>query len=154
VNFSRAGVLCALVLCAAPARAWEAKAKDVAERIRSRPHPMSAPQKKTPGWVKRTFLEKAKPYWAERWNKKTYLFAIGWAEDIENSALLHTVAEDRARANLALGMQDLGLTPKGKFGETHEEHDKRVETILVGSQVLDWYLGTGARMYALVVVLP
>ena len=55
---------------------------------------------------------------------------------------------------LALGLDELSLTPKALEGEKPEAHGKRVEAILIGSQILDWYLEPDGRMFALVAVIP
>jgi hypothetical protein len=146
-------LLAIVYFSAPPARAWEAKAKDIEARLKSHPHPMGAPPARKPGWVKKVSLPKAKPYWVERWNGRSYLFGAGEVRDVENSALRVTVSGDRARASLALGIADLGLTPKGPEGEKPDERERRVEQILIGSQVLDWYLEPDGRMYALSAVI-
>jgi len=153
-GFLRGVFLCAFVVCATPARAWEAKAKDIEARLKSHPHPMVAPQGRKPGWVKKVSRPGAKSYWVERWNGKSYLFGVGDVRDVENSALRATVSGDRARASLAVGLEELGLTPKGFEGEKPEARDKRVEAILIGSQILDWYLEPDGRMFALCAVIP
>lgn len=132
-----------------PAQAWEAKAKNVEARLKSHPHPMSAPQERKPGWAKKIVEPEQKVHWRERWKGKEYVFGVGLVRGIENSALRVTAAEDRARASLA---DALAAPPQTKEGIAVMP-EKRVEGILLGSQILDWYQ-SGDEFYALAVVLP
>ncbi len=128
-------VLVAVLLGAAvpvPARAWEAKASGVAERL-SRPRtPADARQRKKPGWAKRVSAPEEKVFWSETFGGRTYSFGAGLARGIDNPGLRATAAGDRARASL------LGAETSG---------------VLEGSEILDWYLDRRGDMYALAVLV-
>ncbi|UPT73465.1 MAG: hypothetical protein M0D55_16570 [Elusimicrobiota bacterium] len=146
-------VLLALALflaAAAPARAWEAKAKNVDARLKAHPHPMSAPQARKPGWARKIKDPAAKVHWTERWKGRDYVFGVGLVRGVENSALRVAAAEDRARASLADALAAPVETREGAAPIP----EKRVEGILLGSRILDWYADADGAMYALAVVLP
>ena len=133
-----------------PASAWEAKAKNVEARLQSHPHPMTAPQLRKPGWARKIQRADKRVHWTQRYDGKLYLFGVGLVQGVDNAELRITAAEDRARASLADGLASPAPTPGPRPGET----EKRVERVLLGSQILDWYLDGEGNMYALAVVRP
>ncbi|MDP3542132.1 MAG: hypothetical protein Q8T11_06630 [Elusimicrobiota bacterium] len=126
--------LAALVLlgAAGPARAWEAKASKVAERL-SRPRtPATARQWKKPGWAKKIRSPEDKVFWSEKLGGKTHVFGVGLVRGVDNPGLRASAAADRARASLL----------EGKEG-----------ALLEGAEILDWYLDRRGDMYALAVLV-
>lgn len=132
-----------------PAQAWEAKAKNVDARLKSHPHPMSAPQPRKPAWAKKISEPEQKVHWREHWKGREYVFGVGLVRGIENSALRVSAAEDRARASLA----DALAAPPATKEAPAVLPEREVKGILLGSQILDWYQD-GDEFYALAVVLP
>lgn len=126
-------LVAAVLLCApAPARAWEAKAGKVAERL-SRPRtPAAARQWRKPGWAKKIHAPEDKVFWTETLGAKTFVFGVGLVRGVDNPGLRATAAADRARASLL----------EGKEG-----------ALLEGSEILDWYLDRRGDMYALAVLV-
>ncbi|MBI2788927.1 MAG: hypothetical protein HYX59_09630 [Elusimicrobia bacterium] len=115
----------------APARAWEAKAAKVAERL-SRPRtPAAARQWRKPGWARKIHAPEDRVFWTEAHGGKTFVFGVGLARGVDNPGLRATAAADRARASLL----------EGKEG-----------ALLEGSEILDWYLDRRGDMYALAVL--
>jgi hypothetical protein len=151
VSSYRAPLIALLLLqSGVPASAWEAKAKDVEARLRSHPHPMTAPQLRKPGWARKIKRADSKVAWSERYGGREYLFGVGLVSGVDNAELRITAAEDRARASLA----DALASPARTGEPPAAEPEKRVERIVLGSQILDWYLDGRGDMYALAVVLP
>ena len=121
-----------LLSSAVPARAWEAKAKKVAERL-SRPRtPAAARQWLKPGWAKKIKAPEDKVFWTESLGGKTFVFGVGLVRGVDNPGLRASAAADRARASLL----------EGKDG-----------ALLDGSEILDWYLDRRGDMYALAVLV-
>lgn len=117
---------------ASPARAWEAKASKVAERL-SRPRtPAAARQWRKPGWTKKIRAPEDKVFWSERLGGKTYVFGVGLVRGVDNPGLRASAAADRARASLLEGKESARLE---------------------GSEILDWYLDRRGDMYALAVLI-
>lgn len=125
-------VAAVLLFAAPPARAWEAKAAKVAERL-SRPRsPAAARQWRKPGWAKKMRAPEDKVFWTESLGAKTYVFGVGLVRGVDNPALRASAAADRARESLL----------EGKEG-----------ALLEGSEILDWYLDRRGNMYALAVLI-
>ncbi len=119
-------------LAPAPARAWEAKAGKVAERL-SRPRtPAAARQWRKPGWARKIKAPEDKVFWTAAHGGKTFVFGVGLVRGVDNPGLRASAAADRARASLL----------EGKEG-----------ALLEGSEILDWYLDRRGDMYALAVLV-
>lgn len=115
-----------------PARAWEAKAAKVAERL-SRPRtPAAARQRRKPGWARKIKAPEDKVFWTESLGGKTYVFGVGLVRGVDNPGLRASAVADRARASLL----------EGKEG-----------ALLEGAEILDWYLDRRGDMYALAVLV-
>lgn len=125
-------VAAVLTISSPPARAWEAKAKNVAERL-SRPRtPAAARQWRKPGWARKIKAPEDKVFWTEAREGKTFVFGVGLVRGVDNPGLRASAAADRARASLL----------EGKEG-----------ALLEGSEILDWYLDRRGDMYALAVLI-
>ncbi|MCM2304415.1 MAG: hypothetical protein NDJ72_06910 [Elusimicrobia bacterium] len=124
----------ALVLTCSPlpARAWEAKAAKVAERL-SRPRvPPSSPRWRKPGWAKKIKAPEDKVFWTESFGGRTYVFGVGLVRGVDNPALRASAAADRARESLLEG---------------------REGALLEGADILDWHLDRRGGLYALAVLV-
>lgn len=121
-----------LLLPAPPARAWEAKAAKVAERL-SRPRtPEAARRWRKPGWARKIKAPEDKVFWTEAHGGKTFVFGVGLVRGVDNPGLRASAAADRARASLLEGKES---------------------ALLEGSEILDWYLDRSGDMYALAVLI-
>ena len=119
-------------LLPAPARAWEAKAAKVAERL-SRPRvPPSSPRWRKPGWAKKIRAPEDKVFWTEAHAGRTYVFGVGLVRGVDNPALRASAAADRARESLLEG---------------------REGALLEGAEILDWHLDRRGGLYALAVLV-
>lgn len=125
-------VAAVLLFSAPPARAWEAKAGKVAERLSRPRNPAAARQWRKPGWAKKIKAPEDKVFWTEDRDGKTFVFGVGLVRGVDNPGLRASAAADRARASLL----------EGKEG-----------ALLEGSEILDWYLDRRGDMYALAVVV-
>lgn len=129
---ARALIAVLLLVCAPPARAWEARAARVAERL-SRPRvPPASRRWRKPGWAKKIKAPEDKVFWTESLGGKTYVFGVGLARGVDNPALRASAAADRARASLLEGRESAELE---------------------GSEILDWHLDRRGDMYALAVLI-
>jgi hypothetical protein len=141
----------AVILLGVPARAWEAAASGVEERLSARPSPRDSLQLSKPGWARKIDRPEDKVHWAEGYRGKTYVFGVGLARAIDNPGLRLTLAEDRARASLVERVGEVTT-------DTATLSDGRriiIKTAVInGSRILDWYLerGTG-DLYALAVLI-
>lgn len=131
-------VAAVLLFSAPPARAWEAKAAKVAERL-SRPRtPAAARQWRKPGWARKIKAPEDRVFWTEAHGGKTFVFGVGLVRGVDNPGLRASAAADRARASLAAE----------KGGASAGEG-----VPLEGSEILDWYLDRRGDMHALAVLV-
>ncbi|MBI2386783.1 MAG: hypothetical protein HYV14_12310 [Elusimicrobia bacterium] len=132
MRFAPLAVALVLTCATSPARAWEAKAGRVAERL-SRPRvPPASPSWRKPGWAKKIRAPEDKVFWAEEHAGRTYVFGVGLVRGVDNPGLRASAAADRARASLL----------EGKEG-----------ALLEGSEILDWHLDRRGDLYALAVLI-
>lgn len=127
-------------LLAGTASAWEAKASKVADRLRALSSLTAAmPAKRAPGWAKRPGGADGRVHWTETYGGKTYVFAAGRVENVENPSLKRDAAEAEARVSLAYAVGDPG--------------GGSVSAKLERSLILDWYQDPKGAMSALAVLI-
>ncbi len=143
--------LLAFLMPAVRARAWEASAAGVAERLRRAPSPSDSLQPAKPGWARLIDRPEERVHWAETHDGKTYVFGVGLARDIENPALRLASAEARARASLIERAGEV----KTDVATLSDGQTITIKTAVInGARVLDWYLDRSGDLYALAVLEP